>query len=112
MHCKVRFPRLFWPKSIQFFCLRLTYVVVNVFKFLYLEKNIHVRHRILNEHKLQLIIFGPILNSSDIFASVILQQMDVGTSFKPTDVTASARSIENGGCLRVRHGVNNISHVC
>ena len=38
--------------------------------------------------------------------------MDVGASFKPTDVTASAGSIENGGCLHIRHGVNNISHVC
>ena len=58
VHCKVRFTRVFRPKSIQFFCLRSTYVVVCVFKFPYIEKNIHVRHRILNEHKLQLVIFG------------------------------------------------------
>ena len=60
VHCKVHFTRIFWPDSIQFFCLRSTYIVVGVFKFLYIEKNVHVRHRILNEHKLQLIIFGSI----------------------------------------------------
>ena len=90
VHCKVRFTRVFWPNSVQFFCLCSVYVVVGVFRFLYLGKNVHVRHRILNEHKLQLIIFGSILNSSDVFASVTLHQIDVGASFKPTDATASA----------------------
>ena len=111
VHCKVCFTHVFWPNSIQFFCSRSAYVVVGVFKFLYLDKNVHVLHRILNEHKLQLIIFGSILNSTDIFESVTLHQMDVSVSFKPTDMTVSARSIENGGHLRFRHGVNNISHV-
>ena len=112
MHCKVRFTLVFWPKSIQCFCLHSTYVVVNVLKFLYLEKNTHEPHRILNEHKLQVIIFGSILNSNDVYAAVTLQQMDVGASFNPMDVKASAGSIENGGRLRIRHGVNNIGHVC
>ena len=38
--------------------------------------------------------------------------MDFGASFKPMDMTASAGSIENDGRLCVRHGVNNIGHVC
>ena len=97
MHCKVCFTHVFWPKIVHFFCLRLTQVVVGVLKFLHIEKNVHVRHRILNEHKLQLIIFGSILNFSDVFASVTLQQMDVGASLKPMDATASAGSIENDG---------------
>ena len=111
VQCKVRFTHVFRPNSVQFFCLRSAYVVVGVFRFLYIEKNVHVRHRILNEHKLQLIIFGSILNFSNIFASVTFHQMDVGASFKPMDTTASVRSVENGGCLRVCHGVSNISHV-
>ena len=41
-----------------------------------------------------------------------LQQTDVDASFKLMDATAAARSIENDGRLRVRHGVNNIGHVC
>ena len=106
VHCKVRFTR------VQFFCLRSTYVVVSVLRFLYVEKNVHVRHGLLNEHKLQIIVFDSILNSSDVFASVTLQQMDVCASFNPMDATASAGSRENGGRLRVRHGVNNIGHVC
>ena len=112
VHCKICLTCIFWPDSIQFFCLRLTHVVVSAFKFLYLAKNVHIRHRILNEHKLQLIIFGSILNSSDVSVPVTLQQMDVSVSFKPMDATASAGSIENGGRLRICHGVNNISHVC
>ena len=59
-----------------------------------------------------MIVFGSILNSSDVFASVTLQQMDVCVSFNPMDATASAGSRENGGRLRVCHGVNNIGHVC
>ena len=73
-------------------------VVVGVFRFLFLGKSVRVRHRMLNEHKSQLNIFGSILNSSDVFASVTLHQMDVGASFKPTDATASA-------------GLNNIMFV-
>ena len=34
VHCKVRFTRIFWPNSVQFFCLHSTYVVVGVFRFL------------------------------------------------------------------------------
>ena len=76
VHCKVRFTFVFWPNSAKFFYLRSTYVVVSVLKFLSVDKNVHVRHRILNEYKLQLIVFGSILNSSDVFASVTLQPMD------------------------------------
>ena len=57
-------------------------------------------------------IFGTILNFIDVFAPVTLQQMDIGTSFKPMDVTASARSTENGERFRIPHDVNSISHVC
>ena len=53
-----------------------------------------------------------LLNSCDVFASATLHQMDVGASFKPMDAMASAGSVENGGPLRIRHDVNNISHVC
>ena len=112
VHCQFRFTRVFWHESVQFFCLRSTYIVVSVFKFLYLEKNVHVCHRILNEHKLQVIIFYSILNYSDVFASVTSQQMDVSASFKLMDATASVGSIENGGRVCVHRGVNNISHVC
>ena len=58
VHCKVRFTPVFWLNSVQFFCLRSAYVAVGVFKFRYLEKNVHVCHRIFNEHKLQFVIFG------------------------------------------------------
>ena len=109
---KVRFTRVFWHESVQLFYLRSIYIVVSVFKFLYLEKNVHVRHMMLDEHQLQLIIFDLILNSSDVFASVTSQQMDVGASFKLIDSTASVGSIENGGRVHVHCGVKNISHVC
>ena len=38
--------------------------------------------------------------------------MDVHASFKPMDAMAPAGWIKNGGRVRVRHCVNNISHVC